>query len=77
MYARKFKYNQWTIKLELRENGNFHFVKVICDEGWYCVNGSLYVNESCVRYDYPEAIPQGLKRKINEIAHKILNQLEF
>ena len=77
VYTRKFKYNQWDVQLEGRRNGNFHFVKVSCDGGWFCVNGSLYAGEDCVRYDYPDSVPQGLKDKINKVAHKMLAQLEF
>ena len=74
---REFKYGQWVVTIELKEDFdkvNDYYCTVDCTGNWRATQGILYdYNRPCVAFNEPELLPTGLKSRIHHYCRKLIS----
>ena len=80
---KKFKYGQWIVTIERRNAGlswvdgkpTEDYISIDVTGNWRATQGILYdKHRSCCAYDEPELLPVGLKKRIYNVAMKMLKE---
>ena len=77
----KFKYGQWVVTMERKNAGlswvdgkpTEDYISIDVTGNWRATQGILYdKHRDCCAYDYPELLPNGLKKLIYQRAMQML-----
>ena len=75
--SKQFNYGQWTVDLSLHVIDSPRFtdvyVTIYCVGTWTSVNGSMWEDWECAKYDSPELLSDKLKERIIKVARKMMN----